>query len=348
MKFQNTDPDQSNENSSTQAVEHSQDSRSVKPGLPPMFRVKYIPVHGDAILAPMDGYSDWPFRSLCRELGSAMSYTEFVKAELILRRSRRPIAKLKFTQAERPVVFQIYGDDPDLIVAAALKVQSLEPDIIDINLGCPARTVANRGAGVGLMRTPIKVAHIFRKLSSTLAVPITAKIRLGWDECRNHVLIARIIEENGGSLIAVHARTKQQGLSGQVDLEAIAEVCCAVKIPVIGNGDVRKVVDITHMKQVTGCQAVMIGRGAIANPWIFSGVERDLVAYEQVRQVVRIHLERNMEFYGPEDGLRLFRKHAVQYLLQLGLDRDDRRRILSQHPPGKFLEMLDQVHSFTR
>lgn len=310
----------------------------------PAFHVRDIPVYGDAILAPMDGYSDWPFRSLCRELGSAMSYTEFVKAEVILRKSRRPIAKLKFIQAERPVVFQIYGDDPDLIVKAALKVQALEPDIIDINMGCPARTVTHRGAGVGLMRTPLKVAHIFKKLNSILDIPVTGKIRLGWDDCRNHVLIARIIEENGGALIAVHARTKQQGLAGQIDLDAIAEVCSAVNIPVIGNGDIKKVVDIERMKRVTGCQAVMIGRGAIANPWIFSGLERDQVAYQQVRQVVRTHLERNMEFYGAEDGQRLFRKHAVQYLLRHGLDREARKEILSQRPPEEFLEMLDQIN----
>jgi nifR3 family TIM-barrel protein len=313
----------------------------------PTFQVRNIPIYGDAILAPMDGYSDWPFRSLCRELGSAMSYTEFVKVDVILRKSRRPIVKLKFTQAERPVVFQIYGDDPDLIVKAALKVQALEPDIIDINMGCPARTVTHRGAGVGLMRTPLKVAHIFKKLSSLLDVPVTGKIRLGWDDCRNHVLIARIIEENGGALIAVHARTKQQGLAGQVDLDAIAEVCSVVKIPVIGNGDIKKVADIEHMKQATGCQAVMIGRGAIANPWIFSRLERDQVAYEQVRQLVCTHLERNIEFYGSEIGQRLFRKHAVQYLLQHGLDREARKELLSQRPPEEFLEMLDQINMMT-
>jgi len=304
----------------------------------PTFKVREIPVYGDAILAPMDGYSDWPFRSLCRELGSAMSYTEFVKVEMILHRSKRPIAKLKFTSAERPVVFQIYGEDPDLIVKAALKAQFLEPDIIDINMGCPARTVTHRGAGVGLMRTPLKVAHIFKKLGCLLDVPVTAKIRLGWDECRNHVLIARIVEENGGALIAVHARTKQQGLAGQVDLQAIAEVRAAVNIPVIGNGDIKKVTDIERMKKITGCQAVMIGRGAVANPWIFSGLDREEVSPDQVRQAVRTHLERNIEFYGTEIGQRLFRKHAVQYLLHQVLDRETRREILSQRPPEKFLE----------
>jgi tRNA-dihydrouridine synthase len=133
-------------------------------------------------------------------------------------------------------------------------------------------------------------------------------------------------------------------LAGQIDLEAIAEVRAAVNIPVIGNGDIKKVADIEYMKKMTGCQAVMVGRGAVANPWIFSGLERDQVSSEQIRQAVHIHLDRNMEFYGKEIGQRLFRKHAVQYLLRHVLDRETRREILSQRPPEKFLEMLDQIN----
>ncbi len=125
------------------------------------------------------------------------------------------LPRFTYEEAERPVVFQIYGDDPDEILKAALRVQELSPDIIDINLGCPAKTVANRGAGVGLMRTPLKVAHIFRDLSAALDVPVTGKIRLGWEDCRSYRLIARIIEENGGAAIAVHGRTKEQGYSGR-------------------------------------------------------------------------------------------------------------------------------------
>jgi len=309
----------------------------------PSFHVGRLPIYGDTLLAPMDGYSDWPFRSLCRELGSAMSYTEFVKAEAILSKKARPIAKFKFTEGERPVVFQIFGDDPDLIVQAALKAQTLGPDIIDINMGCPAPSVTGHGAGVGLMRTPLKVARIFNRLSHQLDIPVTGKIRLGWDECRNHVLIARIVEENGGALIAVHARTRQQGLKGPVDLQAISEVRQAVSIPVIGNGDIRSIADISRMKQETGCQAVMIGRGAIVNPWIFSGLDRDQVPPEKVAWMVREHFHRNIEFYGEEDGPRLFRKHAVQYLLRMGLDREARREMLSRQPSEAMLQLIEQA-----
>lgn len=313
--------------------------------LNPTFSIRDIPVYGDAILAPMDGYSDWPFRSLCRELGSAMSYTEFVQVEKILGRSKRPLAKLHYEEIERPVTFQIYGDDPDTILKAALKVEALGPDIIDINMGCPAKTVSSRGAGVGMMRTPLKIARTFKKLTSALKVPVTGKIRLGWENYRSYKLIARIVEENGGSLIAIHGRTKEQSYSGMADWDAIAEVKTAVKIPVIGSGDVKTVADIERMKKHTGVNAVMIGRAAIANPWIFSRLDRDQVSPELVHETVRKHLERSIKFYGPEDGQRLFRKYAVQYLLLRTLDREARKQILRERPTGEFLTMLDQIYA---
>ena len=316
-------------------------------GRAPTFRVRDVFIYGDAILAPMDGYSDWPFRSVCRGLGSAMSYSEFVKVEHIIYNPRHTRAKLHYEEAERPVVFQIYGDDPDTILKAALIVQEMGPDIIDINMGCPAKSVASRGAGVGLMRTPLKVAHIFRKLSSVLKVPVTGKIRLGWEDRRTYKLIARIVEENGGSLIALHGRTKEQSYAGEANWDAIAEVRAAVRIPVIGSGDVKTVSDIERMKKHTGCDAAMIGRAAIANPWIFSGLDRDQVSPGQVQKIVKTHFERNVQFYGLEDGQRLFRKHAVQYLLMKQLSREDRKRILQRTPPGEFLALLDKIYAPT-
>lgn len=313
----------------------------------PIFHVRDIPIYGDAILAPMDGYSDWPFRSLCRKLGSAMSYTEFVKVEKILSRSKEPAKRLYFEEAERPVTFQLYGDDPDLILKAALKVQEWKPDIIDINMGCPAKSIADRGAGVGMMPTPLKIARTFRKLVKALRVPVTGKIRLGWDRNKNYKLIARIVEEEGGSLIAVHGRTKEQRYSGEADWDAIAEVKSLVKIPVIGSGDVRTVADIQKMKQYTKCDAVMIGRAAIANPWIFARLDREQVSSELLHQTVREHLGKSIQFYGEEDGQRLFRKYAVQYLLLKTLDRDSRKEILKERPSGEFLEMLNQVYAMT-
>ena len=313
----------------------------------PSFYVRDVPIYGDTILAPMDGYSDWPFRSLCRELGSAMSYTEFVKVEKILSRSKEPAKRLHFEEAERPITFQIYGSDPDLILTAALKIRPLNPDIIDINMGCPAKSIADRGAGVGMMLTPEKIAETFQKLTAALDVPITGKIRLGWDDKKNYVQVARIVEENGGSLIAIHGRTKEQRYSGRADWDAVAEVKQAVNIPVIGSGDVRTVADIQRMMQHTNCDAVMIGRGAIANPWIFSGLDREQVPRELLQETIHEHLHKSIQFYGEEDGQRLFRKYAVQYLLIKTLDRESRKQILKKRPTGEFLEMLNQVYAMT-
>ena len=311
----------------------------------PNFYVRDIPIYGDTLLAPMDGYSDWPFRSICRALGSAMSYTEFVKVEKILRRSKEPAKLLYFQDAERPVTFQIYGDDPDLILKAALIVEKWKPDIIDINMGCPAKSIADRGAGVGMMPSPLRIARTFRMLVKSLKVPVTGKIRLGWDKNKNYKLIARIVEEEGGSLIAVHGRTKEQRYAGYADWDAIAEVKAAVSIPVVGSGDVRAMADIQKMKQHTHCDAVMIGRGAIANPWIFMGLDREDVPHQLLKETVQEHLQKSAQFYGEEDGQRLFRKYAVQYLLLKTLDRDARKEILKERPAGEFLEMLNQVYA---
>ena len=313
----------------------------------PSFYVRDVPIYGDTILAPMDGYSDWPFRSLCRKFGSAMSYTEFVKVEKILSRSKEPAKRLYFEETERPITFQIYGDNPDLMLKAALKIEPLKPDIIDINMGCPAKSIADRGAGVGMMPTPEKVAETFKKLTAALKVPVTGKIRLGWDKIKNYKLIARIVEEEGGSLIAIHGRTKEQRYSGDADWDAIAEVKSLVKIPVIGSGDVKTVADIQRMKQHTNCDAVMIGRGAIANPWIFMGLDREQVPAELLKQTIHEHLQKSVQFYGEEDGQRLFRKYAVQYLLLKTLDRDSRKEILKKRPTGEFLELLNQVYAMT-
>lgn len=313
----------------------------------PNFHVRDIPIYGDTILAPMDGYSDWPFRSLCREFGSAMSYSEFVQVEKILSKSKQPAKKLYYQEVERPVTFQLYGDDPNKILGAALRVQDWGPSIIDINMGCPAKSVSHRGAGVGMMKSPLKIARTFSKLSAKLTVPVTGKIRLGWEPNKNYKLIARIVEECGGSLIAVHGRTKEQGYSGNANWDAIAEVKSAVKIPVIGNGDVKRVEDIKKLKNHTGCDAVMIGRAALANPWIFARLDREQVPPEMVKETIHNHLAKSVEFYGDEDGQRLFRKYAVQYLLLKTLDRETRREILKTRPSAEFLELLDQVYAAT-
>jgi len=310
----------------------------------PTFSIKDIPIYGDLILSPMDGYSDLPFRVVCRELGSAMSYTEFINALDILQGHPFVHQKLAFLPSEQPVVFQIFDNNPKRLLEVALRLCEHGPAVIDINLGCSSKNVSGRGAGAGLLRTPLKIARIFHTLSRALSVPVTAKMRLGWDEdSRNYLLVARIIQENGGALIAVHGRTRQQGYRGQADWEAIAEIRQSVSVPVIANGDVRTVADIEHIKALTGCPAVMIGRGAVGNPWIFSRLDRDQVPFEDVRRVLRRHLELSLDFYGAERGLVVFRKHARRYLAPYDLPKETHERLMTTVDVGEFLGLVAEM-----
>jgi len=310
----------------------------------PVFKIGSLPVYGDLILSPMDGFSDLPFRSVCRGLGSALSYTEFINALDILQCHPFVDEKLAFLPEERPVVFQVFDSEPERLLEVALRLQEHGPDVMDVNMGCSARTVSGRGAGAGLLREPAKIARIFSLLSRALEVPVTGKIRLGWDDkSRNYLEVARAVEENGGKLIAVHARTRQQGYTGQADWQAIGEVKAAVSIPVLGNGDVRTVADVERMKALTGCDGVMIGRAAIGNPWIFSRLDRQEVTGEQVRLVIERHLQKMLSFYGERRGLVLFRKHANQYLTASGLSSELRRAILTTSSADEFLSLVQQA-----
>ena len=281
----------------------------------PTFHVGKVPIYGDLVLAPLAGFSDHPYRTICRRMGSAMSYTEFVSAHGVVHRNHRTFEILKFGPEERPVVLQIFGCEPELLTEACLVLQDLRPDIIDINLGCPSPRISLRGNGSGLLRTPRKIASIFSSLSRHLSVPVTAKIRLGWDQdTRNYLEIARILEDNGAALIAVHGRTRQDPYSTPADWDAIAEVKQSVGIPVLGNGDVSCVDDVDRMKRHTHCDGVMIGRGAIGNPWIFAGRDLGDVPVEERAVVIREHLKSAVLLYGERRGVLTFRKHVLRYI----------------------------------
>lgn len=310
----------------------------------PTFWVRDIPIYGDLILSPMDGYSDLPFRAVARRLGSAMSYTEFINAIDVLGGHPHLERKLTFREDEHPIVFQVFDDDPDRLVKAALKLRERNPDIIDVNMGCSARCVSGRGAGAGLLRTPDKIASIFSQLTRALDIPVTGKIRLGWDDqSYNYLEVAHIIEDNGGQLIAVHGRTKAQSYSGQANWDAIAEVRRAVSIPVIANGDVKTVADIDRIKAHTGCPAVMIARAAIGNPWIFSRLDREQVPPAMLRETMLDHLDTMLGFYGPERGLILFRKYASRYLTPYQLNPELRIALMTSETRADFLALLDHM-----
>jgi tRNA-dihydrouridine synthase B len=281
------------------------------------FRIGNIAINNDVILAPMAGYSDVPYRALCRAYGSAMHYTEFVPVEALLgRRIHERFGRRMDRQGgERPFIIQIFGNDAHKLLQAAQRILPLEPDIIDVNMGCSTRKVSGRGAGAGMLPQPNLVADTFRLLSAHLPVPVSGKIRLGWDENqKNYREIARIMEDNGAALIAMHARTKTQKYGGQADWAAIADLRQTVGVPVIGNGDVQTPADIDRMKAETGCDAVMVGRAAIGNPWIFARQEKAALPLADILAAVRCHLAEMLAYYGDPDGLIRFRKHLKSYL----------------------------------
>ncbi len=287
----------------------------------PTFWVGDVPVVGDVILSPMARYSDVPYRTVCRTYGSAMSYTEFTPAGALLGERNPMWRRLDWKEGgERPLVFQLFGFDAQTILQAAQRIEAWGPDIIDINMGCSAPQVSYQGAGAGMMRQPKLVAEIFRLLSTHLSVPVTAKMRLGWDATQKNFLeIGRIAEDNGAALIAIHGRTRMQKYRGVADWDAIAELKQAVGVPVIGNGDVKTAADIDRLKHHTGCDGVMVGRAAVGNPWIFGRKERGGVTFGEVTAVIRLHLQEMLAYYGNPDGLILFRRHLKRYLMGLAI-----------------------------
>lgn len=296
---------------------------------------------GDLVLAPMDGYTISPFRLITRRLGAALVYTEFINAIDVVQRAPALADRIKFCEEERPVVFQIYDDNPERLLKAAQLLEVYAPDWIDINLGCPSRSVVHRGAGAALLQNPAKIAQIFRELTATLDVPISAKIRIGWDEYSiNYLEVAKIIEDCGGAMLAVHARTKAQSYTGNVSWDAIARVKQSVSIPVIGNGDVCTVQDIEALKSYTRCDAVMIGRAALKNPWIFSRRNRSEVSPDELYQVIVWQLQAMVGLYGEQRGIILFRKYLKGYLSPCSLPREYMLDVLTIQDLSELLRLL--------
>ncbi len=307
----------------------------------PRFFVRNIPIYGDLILSPMAGFSDIPFRLICREFGMSMNYTEVISMDGILWKNQKTFKLLNYLPAERPVIFQILGNDEDKIVEACRVIEQLGPDIIDVNMGCSVSDIAGKGAGAGLLKDPAKIGRIFNKLTKALHVPVTGKIRLGWDnKSQNYLEVARILEENGASLIAVHGRTRSQFFNGKADWQAIAEVRQTIKIPVLGNGDVKCVADIERMKYDTGCNGVMIGRAAIGHPWIFQHKDRDQVSYQDKIELIQRHLSHMLEYYGQDIGVILFRKHAVKYIMGMPNATELRPHLVTCNSSGEIIDLI--------
>lgn len=311
----------------------------------PTFYVRAIPVYGDVILAPMAGFSDVPYRALCRANGSAMNYTEFVPADALLVQPNPLWRRLDFKPGEHPLVFQIFGNNAQTLLAAAQRIEAWGPDIIDINMGCSVHKVSGRGAGVGMMPQPSLVAETFRLLSKHLSVPVTGKLRIGWNnQQRNFLEIGRIMEDNGAALIALHGRTRTQKYNFPADWDVIGELKQAVNVPVLGNGDVNCAADIDAMKTYTGCDAVMVGRAAIGNPWIFKRREREEVTLSEITATIRLHLDEMLDYYGHPKGLYLFRKHLRRYFKGLPV-KPYLPKMISTDDVGEFESFLLEIEA---
>lgn len=307
----------------------------------PGFLIQNIPIYGDLILSPMAGFSDIPYRLICREFGMAMSYSEVVSMDGVLWKNKKTFQLLDFRPVERPIAFQILGNDEDKITEACRIIESLGPDVIDINMGCSVSDIAGKGAGAGLLKDPLKIGRIFNKLTRVLKVPVTGKIRLGWDnKSRNYLEVSKILEENGASLIAVHGRTRSQFFYGKADWDAIAEVKQAVKIPVIANGDVRSVNDIARIKHHTKCDGVMIGRAAIGNPWIFQYKDRPQVTLYDKIKLIKRHLSLMQAYYGEETGVILFRKHVTKYIMGITRATELRPYLVKCTRAGEIIDLI--------
>ena len=311
-----------------------------------------VELRNNVILAPMAGVTDLPFRVLCKEQGAGLLCMEMVSAKAIYYGSKNTEELMKISPAEMPVSLQLFGSDADIMADMAKKIEEKPFAILDINMGCPVPKVVNNGEGSALMKNPKLAEEIITKMVKAVKKPVTVKIRKGFDEAHlNAVEMAKIAEASGAAAVAVHGRTSEQYYAGKADWDCIRAVKEAVKIPVIGNGDVTDAFSAERLLKETGCDGVMVGRAAQGNPFIFreiteyleTGVIPPKPAPEEVRATIERHARMQMEEKGEYTGVREMRKHLSWYTVGYPNSAKYRQMINSMETMEELLHSLDMV-----
>lgn len=317
-----------------------------------MIKIGPIELNTRAFLAPMAGVTGHPFRILCKEQGAALVYTEFVSANGIIRENRKTLDMMKFTESERPIGVQIFGETPEVLAQSAKYIEDVvKPDLIDLNFGCPVPKVTKRGAGSAILRDLPLMDDVARAVVESVSIPVTAKIRSGWNNgCIVAPVAAAALEEAGIAALTLHPRTTKQLYTGEADWSLIAETRKAISIPFIGNGDIKSAHDAKRMIDETGCDGVMIGRRALGNPWIFNEINEYLetgVVPDPIRLIDRVklchrHLYLEEVAMGAARATNYIKKHLSWYLKGFPGASDYRKRLY------RHMEFAQMEHEISR
>ncbi|MBN2669489.1 MAG: tRNA dihydrouridine synthase DusB [Bacteroidales bacterium] len=305
-------------------------------------------------LAPMEDVTDPTFRYMCKLFGVDMMYTEFISAEGLIREGKKGLRKLDLWEAERPIGIQIYGANIEPMVEAAKMVEQAEPEILDLNFGCPVKKIAGRGAGSGMLREVDKMIEMTRRIVDAVKIPVTAKTRIGWNhEEINIQEVTERIQETGIQALTIHGRTKVQMYKGFADWDVISAVKKnpKVKIPIIGNGDIASPEIAKQRFDESGVDAIMVGRGSIGKPWLFKEIRHyldtgELLAPPTVAERVemaKIHLEKSIEWKQDYGGVMAMRRHFVHYFKGIPDFKDTRLKLLTTVPVKEVYEVLDYI-----
>ncbi|HUI07823.1 MAG TPA: tRNA dihydrouridine synthase DusB [Verrucomicrobiae bacterium] len=315
------------------------------------FALGQLKLASNLFLSPLAGYTNLPFRRIIREIGGVgLCTTDLINARSLLEGNRKALELIESNAQDRPLAVQLYGTVPEEMGAAAARLEFLGVSAVDVNMGCPVRKICRSGGGSSMMADHAKAARVVSRMVRAVKIPVTCKMRLGWDDANlTAPELARALEDAGAAAIVVHGRTRQQGFRGAVNLTGIRAVVQAVRrVPVVGNGDITTPPAAKMMFEHTGCAAISIGRGAFYNPWIFRHTEHYLATgellpepgFEERITVMTRHLDLMVDAYGEEQGCRKFRKVALQYSRRFGPTKEFDRRVVRLSTRAGFDEIL--------